>query len=122
MSEFQFVCPFCEVLLDCPEKLNGVETECPVCKKQIIPTKTHAAPKNKSSYECYSKDSIKDIINKKYKPPKKKNSQFSFDEWSKEHPTMFSVMLIIIMLLAAAGVIVPCGMMSWENGKKSAYP
>lgn len=77
---------------------------------------------NKSSYECYSKDSIKNIINKKYKPPKKKNSQFSLDEWSEEHPTMFSVILIIVVLIVAVAIFIPWGMASWEEGKKSAYP
>lgn len=38
MPEFQFVCPFCDTPLDCPEELDGVETECPVCHATIVPT------------------------------------------------------------------------------------
>jgi hypothetical protein len=38
MSEFRFICPFCDTPLDCPEELNGVETECPVCHAAIVPT------------------------------------------------------------------------------------
>ena len=39
MPDFQFACPFCETLLDCPEELDGVATECPVCKETIVPVK-----------------------------------------------------------------------------------
>ena len=39
MSGFRFICPFCDTLLDCPEDLDGVETECPVCKETIVPVK-----------------------------------------------------------------------------------
>lgn len=38
MSEFRFICPFCGAPLDCPEELDGVETECPVCHAAIVPT------------------------------------------------------------------------------------
>ena len=38
MSEFRFICPFCDTPLDCPEELDGVETECPVCHAAIVPT------------------------------------------------------------------------------------
>ena len=37
MSDFQFVCPFCNTLLDCTGDLNGVETECPICNNTIVP-------------------------------------------------------------------------------------
>lgn len=38
MSGFRFICPFCDTLLDYPEDLDGVETECPVCHEAIVPT------------------------------------------------------------------------------------
>ena len=38
MSEFRFICPFCDTPLDCQQELDGVETECPVCHAAIVPT------------------------------------------------------------------------------------
>ena len=46
MSEFQFVCPFCDTLLDCPEDMDGVEAECPVCNKIIVPVSADAKKYN----------------------------------------------------------------------------
>lgn len=46
MSEFRFICPFCDAPLDCPEELDGVETECPICNEKIVPV---SQPLNKIS-------------------------------------------------------------------------
>lgn len=46
MSEFRFICPFCDAPLDCPEELDGVETECPICNEKIVPV---SQPINKIS-------------------------------------------------------------------------
>jgi hypothetical protein len=54
MSEFRFICPFCDTPLDCPEELNGVETECPVCKEAIVPSISNDVFSEYSGHSKYS--------------------------------------------------------------------
>ena len=51
MSDFQFVCPFCDANIECPEEYNGVEIECPVCKETIVPTPMQAEKENQDFIE-----------------------------------------------------------------------
>lgn len=51
MSDFQFVCPFCNTLLDCTGDLNGVETECPICNNTIVPVSDNNLYKDKNEPE-----------------------------------------------------------------------
>ena len=68
MSDFQFVCPFCDTLLDCPEELDGVETECPVCNKIIVPvlqlpSKISIIDENKQEAEKRNYERLKSELN-----------------------------------------------------------
>lgn len=65
MSEFQFVCPFCDTNIECSEEYNGVEIECPVCKNTIVPTPMQAEQEN----QAFIEDNIS------HAKPQKKNSK-----------------------------------------------